>query len=122
MTTAVLSDGGWLSITPEGFFSSALGGEQVVRVKNGASLFDIDQFYQALYRPDLVREKLAGDPRGLVRRAAANLDLNKAIASGFAPDVRLTPGGADTASISADAEISDRGGGIGRVEWRVNPR
>jgi len=120
VTTAVLSDGGWLSITPEGFFSSALGGEQVVRVKNGASLFDIDQFYQALYRPDLVREKLAGDPRGLVRRAAANLDLNKAIASGFAPDVRLTPGGADTASISADAEISDRGGGIGRVEWRVN--
>src|SRR5262249_6746858 len=86
----------------------------------------IDQFYQSLYRPDLVREKLAGDPRGFVREAAAQLDLNKVIASGSAPDVRLTlPGRAlsagaiDGNGVSVEAEITDRGGGIGRVEWRV---
>ena len=42
-------------------------------VVNGLDVYSVDQFYQALYRPDLVREKLAGDPRGLVREAAANL-------------------------------------------------
>ncbi len=121
LTTAVTGEGGWLSITPEGFFASASGGERAVRVKNGTALFDIDQFYQALYRPDLVREKLSGDPRGLVRRAAADLDLGKALASGIAPEVKLTlQGGAGGASASPEAEIADRGGGIGRIEWRVN--
>ncbi len=47
-------------------------------------VFSVDQVYQALYRPDLVREKLAGDPQGKVREAAAKLDLNKVVASGAA--------------------------------------
>jgi len=62
-----------------------------------------------------------------VREAAAQLDLNKVTASGTAPDVRLTfPGRALSAgavednNVSVEAEITDRGGGIGMVEWRVN--
>ena len=90
----------------------------------GLELYSIDQFYQALYRPDLVREKLAGDPRGLVRQAAARLDLAKVIASGNAPSVRLlSPAGgasAGAAQVNAEVEITPRAGGIGRVEWRVN--
>ena len=35
---------------------------------------------------DLVREKLAGDPRGLVRAAVSSLDLTKTVASGEAPE------------------------------------
>jgi WD40 repeat protein/uncharacterized caspase-like protein len=119
--------GEWVTITPEGFFVASSRGAELLYVVRGFETIGIDQFYQSLYRPDLVREKLAGDPRGLVREAAAQLDLDKAIASGNAPDVRLTlPGRAlgagtvDGNSVSADAEIADRGGGIGRVEWRVN--
>ena len=117
----------WLAITPEGYFAASAKGAAVLTAVRGLESWSIDQLYQSLYRPDLVREKLAADPRGLVRQAAAQLDLNKVIASGTAPDVRLTlPGRAlgagaiDATSVSAEAEITDRGGGVGRVEWRVN--
>lgn len=117
----------WLAITPEGFFAASEHGAEMLSVVRGIDVWSVDQFYQSLYRPDLVREKLAGDPRGLVRQAAAQLDLTKAIASGNAPDVRLSVPGRAVASVTVDgtsataqAEITDRGGGIGRVEWRAN--
>jgi uncharacterized caspase-like protein len=95
----------------------------------GFEVTAIDQVYQALYRPDLVREKLAGDPQGKVREAAVKLDLTKVVASGAAPRVSLavpgTSGGAAGATVSSDqvtleATVTDQGGGIGRVEWRLN--
>jgi hypothetical protein len=90
-------------------------------------VLSIDQAYQSLYRPDLVREKLSGDTRGLVRNAASQLDLNKIIASGSAPAVWFTllgrEAGATTVesvNVSAQGEIAARGGGVGPVEWRIN--
>jgi WD40 repeat protein/uncharacterized caspase-like protein len=129
LLVTLVSFGGdeWATITPEGFFDATDQGARMLNVVRGLDIYSIDQFYQSLYRPDLVREKFAGDPRGLVREAAVNLDLNKVIASGNAPDVRLTlpgrsvgQGNLDANSVLAAAEITDRGGGIGRVEWRVN--
>jgi WD40 repeat protein len=66
-TTFVGPDGEWLTITPEGFFDASEKGSAILSVVQGLNVYGIDQFYQALYRPDLVREKLAADPRGLVR-------------------------------------------------------
>jgi WD40 repeat protein/uncharacterized caspase-like protein len=127
VTTVQADSGEWITITPEGFFVASERGAQLLQVVRGFEVESIDQFYQSLYRPDLVREKLAGDPRGLVREAAAELDLNRVIESGRAPDVRLTlPGRSlgtrdvNETSLSVDAEITDRGGGVGRIEWRVN--
>jgi hypothetical protein len=69
-----------------------------------------------------VREKLSGDPRGLVREAAAKLDLAKVIASGGAPKVSIvSPAGTSpTQEVTVEAEIAEQGGGIGKIEWRVN--
>jgi WD40 repeat protein/uncharacterized caspase-like protein len=127
LTVFLTADGDWLKVTPEGFFDASPEGTKALSVVHGLESYSIDQFYQSLYRPDLVREKLAGDPRGLVRQAAANLDLSKVIASGDAPEVRLTLPDMNAAasrgpgtSVAAAAEITDRGGGIGRIEWRVN--
>ena len=125
MTSLISSaDGEWVAITPEGFFAASEKGSRILSAIQGLRVYAIDQFYQSLYRPDLVREKLAGDPRGLVREAAARLDLRKVIASGSAPDVRLTSpargAGSANGRLVAAAEIIDRGGGIGRVEWQVN--
>jgi len=124
LTTVVASDGAWLSITPEGFFASAGGGERFVRLKRGVDIYDIGQVYQSLYRPDLVREKLTGDPRGILREAAARLDPEKVMASGSRPEVKLlSPQDRAIGSndqVTADVEITGRSGGIGRVEWRVN--
>jgi WD40 repeat protein len=117
-------DGEWVTITPEGFFDASTNGAKMLNVVRGLEAYSVDQFYNQLYRPDLVREKLAGDPNGKVKEAAAKLDLTKALAGGSAPRVGIaipSPGtevrGEQT---TVEAEISDQGGGVGKVEWRVN--
>jgi WD40 repeat protein len=118
-------DGDWLILTPEGFFdASSPKAAQSLNVVRGLDSYSIDQFYNQLYRPDLVREKLAGDPQGKVREAAAKLDLTKAVASGSAPQVVIIGPASGTTvqgeQATVDAEVTDQGGGIGKVEWRVN--
>jgi hypothetical protein len=118
-------DNMWLTITPEGFFdASSPKAAQNLSIVRGLDVSSIDQVYNALYRPDLVREKLAGDPDGKVKAAAAKLDLNKVMASGSAPKVAITSSAAGSSSVTdevaVEATASDQGGGIGKVEWRVN--
>jgi WD40 repeat protein len=117
-------DGEWLVLTPEGFFAASKNGAQLVSVSNGLRAFSVDQVYQALYRPDLVQAKLAGDPDGIVARAAAELDLGRVMGSGAAPITRFSfPAEgfkAPDPEIEIEIELQDEGGGIGRVEWRVN--
>lgn len=124
LTVTVQSDAGeWVTITPEGFFAASDKGAQLLHVVQGFETTGIDQVYQSLYRPDLVREKLAGDPKGLVREAAAKLDLNKVIASGAAPEVAMTSptnGASEKDRVTVEARVTDKGGGVGRIEWRVN--
>jgi uncharacterized caspase-like protein len=122
---ALYDDGEWLIKTPEGFFDASKAAGVRVGVRTGpAQVIPVNNFYDALHRPDLVREKLAGDPQGKVREAAAKLDLTKALASGKAP--RVTIESPASAIIVSDPEtavassIADQGGGIGKIEWRVN--
>lgn len=117
-------DGEWLILTPEGFFAASPNGARLVSVSAGLRAFSVDQVYQALYRPDLVAAKLAGDPGGEVARAAETLDLSTVLGSGPAPITRfsfpLDGFRAPDPEIEVAAEVSDEGGGVGRVEWRVN--
>lgn len=114
----------WTVVTPEGFFAASDNGKNLLSVIDGLNVYSIEQFYQSLYRPDLVREKLAGDLRGLVRDASARVDLRKILASGAPPTAvpRATQDAAiaDEELVTVESEITDRGGGIGRIEWRVN--
>ncbi len=125
LATSIMTEKGeWLTVTPEGFFDGSQKGADVLNVVQGLKAYSIDQFYQALHRPDLVREKLAGDPQGKVKEAAVKLDLSKAIASGAAPKIAITSIKDGTvvkeAELTVEATISDEGGGIGKVEWRIN--
>ncbi|MFC3182068.1 WG repeat-containing protein [Cypionkella sinensis] len=115
-------DGEWLMLTPEGFFAASPNGAQLVSVSNGLRAFSVDQVYQALYRPDLVAAKLAGDPDGLVAKAAAELDLARVLGSGPAPITRfkLPTAKSSEPDYEVEIELQDEGGGIGRVEWRLN--
>jgi hypothetical protein len=123
-TIVSAQDGEWVVITPEGFFNASAKGGELLSIVRGLDVYAIDQVFQALYRPDLVREKLAGDPQSKVKEAAARLDLDKVIGSGAAPQVRISEPGNRTHTaedqITISAEVSARGGGIGRTEWRVN--
>lgn len=124
VTLAEGKDGNWVALTPEGFFASSKDGAALLNVVRGLSVTTIDQVHQSLYNPDLIREKLAGDPLGEVRRASLVLDLEKVVASGPAPTVVIEPheGGATSGTdlVTLKARIVDQGKGIGRIEWRIN--
>jgi WD40 repeat protein len=117
-------DGEWLAQTPDGFFSASSKGEQMVTVMRGLEATTIEQVHQSLYSPDLLREALAGDPDGEVKRAAEVINLDKVLDSGPAPFVEINSGavGRHSASdvVTVSARITDPGKGIGRIEWRVN--
>jgi hypothetical protein len=85
-------DGTWVAVAPGGFFeaSSEKDGMEHIAVTRGKETCPTDQstnarVYNILHRPDLIREKMAGDPDGKVKAAAesAQIDLAKIC---FAPD------------------------------------
>jgi Caspase domain/WD domain, G-beta repeat len=114
----------WLTITPQGFLVSAHKSSETVGIVRGLEVTASDQVRQSLYNPDLVREALAGDPSGEVREAAKVINLEKVLDSGPAPVVAITshPTGSQSADelVTLQARITDKGKGIGRIEWRVN--
>ncbi|CAJ0860681.1 putative serine/threonine-protein kinase PkwA [freshwater sediment metagenome] len=118
------ADGEWVTITPEGFFDASSKGAEMLNVVRGMEVYSVDQLYPFLYRPDLVREKLAGDPDALVRDAASKLDLVKVLDGRAGPRVTIIEPASGISStdgtVMIEARLSDQGGGIGNVEWRVN--
>ena len=116
----------WLAITPEGFFSAAsTKASPLLSIVRGLDAYGVDQFWQSLYSPDLVREKLAGDTDKEVERAATLTNLEKVLDTGQAPRVVINapkPGTTvEKELVEANASIEEQdNGGIGRIEWRVN--
>jgi WD40 repeat protein len=119
---ALLGADGWLITTPEGFFDVSGSGAETLSLVRGLQVASLDQAYQALYRPDLVAEKLAGDRHERVRDAAEKLDLADVMGSGGPPLVQFAalPDRVESGELDVRATLIDMGGGIGRMEWRVN--
>ena len=116
-------DGEWIVMTPEGFFNSSPNAAKHVNVRMSNDVYSIDQFYDSLYRPDLVEVKLRGDPNGIVAKAASKLNLGILLAQGAAPRVRFLspqPGTSKIRDITVEAELFERDGGIGRTVWKLN--
>lgn len=132
-SSLVGADGANLTITPQGFFTSAGKETKLLSIARGLELTLIDQVHQSLFNPDLVREALAGDPNREVEGAAKVVNLDNVLDSGPAPLVEIIQqssinrvGKGTLLNTSrpdlfiATARITDRGKGIGRIEWRVN--
>jgi WD40 repeat protein len=117
-------DGQSLAMTPAGFFSgSGRGPEGLLHVVRGSEALSAMQFYDQLYRPDLVEEALKGDPEGKYKDAAFHLNLEKILDSGPTPRIehleKKTERAGETVKLAVS--IVDTGGGVGpRVVWRVN--
>ena len=88
-TFASSKDGRWVMISDKGFFAASADAGDLLSVVQGYRAIGIDQLWQSLYNPDLLREALAGDPNDEVRRAAEVLNLDKVIDSGPAPAVEI---------------------------------
>ncbi len=122
ITSMASTSGEWLTMTPAGFFAASPKASDNLSIIRGLDVTTIDQVWQALFNPDLVRERLANDPDKLFAKASATLNLERVLDSGRTPVVVLPPSGAKTANedIAVEATVMDVGGGIGRIEWRVN--
>lgn len=124
--TTAFRDGEWVTRTSDGFFDGTPAARRRLVIRTSANVVTpLDNAFDTLFRPDLVRERLAGDPDGKVKTAAARLDLVKVFASGAPPKVTITSPTAETSSSATDeviveAILADQGGGVGKVEWRVN--
>jgi hypothetical protein len=117
-------DGNWLAMTPKGFFAASTKGTEMLAIVRGFEPYAVRQFYDHLYRPDLVEQLLKSDPEGKYADAASKLNLEKILDSGSAPQMEQLPERKtglidDTAKVTV--RLTDTGGGIGdKVVWRVN--
>ncbi|MGE0238555.1 MAG: caspase family protein [Parvibaculaceae bacterium] len=112
----------WLALTPAGFFNAPGQGTDLVTVVHGVAVYGVNQLYQALYRPDLVEERLAGDPFGRYAKAAGKLDLRKLIDTGPPPRVIIRKTERLGDEVEVTATLEDQAGGVGKVEWRIDGR
>ena len=118
------ADGEWLAITPKGFFAASNRGTAMLGVVRGLEPFSVMQFYDHLYRPDLIEQLFKGDPEGKYADAASKLNLEKILNFGSAPQIEQVPERKtelinDTAKVTV--RLTDTGGGIGdKVVWRIN--
>ncbi len=86
----------------EGFFAASHRDTDMLAIVRGIEVTTIGQVHQSLFNPDLVREALAGDPDGEVKRAAEVVSLEKVLDAGPRPPLRSprTPPAANRIPIS----------------------
>lgn len=67
----------WVALTPEGFFVASPRGTRLISLVRGLEVFDLRSVDKILRRPDLVQERIAGDPHGNVKAAAVKAGLKQ---------------------------------------------
>lgn len=121
----VLADGNWLTRTAHGFFAGTEAAARMLNIRLGEKrLVPVDSLFDTLYRADLVAEAMAGDPDGKVAQAARETNLEQLLSSGSPPEIVVLAPQAELSTaegaVVSRIRLENRGGGIGRVEWRVN--
>jgi hypothetical protein len=114
-----LTDGEWLCFTPEGYYNASPQGDRYLNVRIGNEVYGIDQYREALYKPDIVAARLSG---GEVRLAdAAAVIQNAAIRPPQVSILSPTEGGAvDRGTVVLSAAINGRERAIKSVRVLVN--
>ncbi len=111
----------WVWVTPSGYFDSSKDGAKYLNVNIADSTLSIDQFYEQLYRPDLLYSTLNTNAKTPVTQKESNIML--ASSTSIPPTLTMkTKLNSNTPQREQAFEIAlrDEGGGIGRVEWRIN--
>jgi WD40 repeat protein len=107
------TDGEWVTITPEGYYTSSENGDKHLNVRIGNNVYGIDQYREAFYRPDLVKIALAGGSLQEYRNIASVKQP---------PQVRIieTPDSTGESEAKVTLQLTDMGGGIGDVRLYLN--
>ena len=113
-------NGEYITYTPEGFFvGTEWATKNLVYLVDGLDIIELDQMYDKLYRPDLVAAKLQGQDISVYVKG---ISLSDIAASGAAPSVNILNKNSTSQSrdIMLDFSVTDKGGGIGSVNYSVN--
>lgn len=120
----------WVLWTPAGFFAADRDSEQLIgyHLNQGSDkegqFVPVEQLYDLFYRPDLVAQSLQPDGEKAIQAEVARIgDVRQVLAGGLPPELELlTP--AEVHQISRDftleVKLNERGGGIGKIVYRVN--
>ena len=110
------TDGEWIAITPEGYFSASPNGARRLNVRVGMNVYAIDSFYEKYFNPVHVASVLQG------KKIAGAADMRRGILT--PPEVRIsspapgTESPTDTITITVSAR--DTGGGIDEIRLYHN--
>jgi hypothetical protein len=117
----------WVMWTPEGFFDTKGGGEDLIgyHLNQGSDkegeFVKVDQLYDLFYRPDLVAQSLKDEGERAIQAELARIgDVRKVLARGLPPELELVSSEQQGLNLILKFKIKDRGGGIGKIVYRVN--
>lgn len=107
------ADDEWIAITPKGYFETSAGGTKYLTVHAGDRTASIEQYHERFYRPDIVRQALAGQ----VLADQVSISSIKP-----APSVAIvdTPAAVGAEEVTVNLRVTDLGGGIGEVRLYLN--
>jgi WD40 repeat protein len=117
----------WIAWTPEGFYAAAPGAETLAGfhlnqgVAHAGDFVALGQLADLFHRPDLVAGAL--DPDGLkrIQTTLAHMgDARELLKQGLPPSVKIARVHYEGDKVVIQAELTDRGGGIGRPTFRIN--
>ncbi len=126
----VSNENEWVVWMPEGFFTSSPGGRKFIGYhinrgpENAAEYITADQLYDWYYRPDLVAKRIMGGYEKEIQDELARIgNIEKIIQTGLPPLLEVLNAPAKNLkgrNFTLQLKLTDRGGGIGSVVYRVN--
>jgi len=119
----------WVAWTPEGFFAASPGAKDLVgyHLNRGADrvaeFVAVDQLYDVFYRPDLLVRRIKGDEQAITEAVNRIGNVDEILAAGLPPEIELV--GPEQENVRDPVyrhafRVTDRGGGIGRIEYRID--
>ena len=116
--------------TPQGFYAAAAGAEALIGyhlnqgADQAAEFVGVDRLRQRFARADLLAQALAEDYPQLAQAALAQAgDARQILRAGLPPTIEIMGGrtfNLQRRDFALQLSLRDRGGGFGRVEYRVN--
>ncbi len=116
----------WLVMTPDHYFMGSEKAAKYMSIRKGMNVYSIDQFYDQLYRPDIVRSRFNLNNNSefkALAKTTPGLSLEQ-ILNVQAPELSFISPENSTELSSRDIEfkisIKELGGGIGKLIWKIN--
>ena len=107
------TDGGWIVVTPEGYYNASSTGDRCLNVRVGNSVYGIENYRESFYRPEVVKRALAGE---------SLKDLPKLTDVKEPPKVKIvdTPASVAEEEVQVRLSLDEQGGGIGDIRLYLN--